>query len=206
MPLFAYQQQTQRLIQDVAQKDINPAEPVVYINQARVWLAGDSQAIKALGTYTLTIGSQGPYPFSGITLTGATGVAGVLNGRQQWFVISSGQRWFRSRPWVWFTTYMMNSAAPRQGLPKAWAQYGEGVNGTLYVGPQPDQAYRISADCICVPTALVRDSDPEAIPAPWTTAIPYYAAYLALLSAQTGDKMQAAGKMLQLYEQFTISA
>jgi hypothetical protein len=82
----------------------NPAAPValynsatltLYINQARVWLAGDSQAIKAMGSYSLTVGTQGPYPFSSITLTSAPGVQGVLNVRQQWYVVGSGQLWVR---------------------------------------------------------------------------------------------------------------
>lgn len=206
MALFAYQQQTQLLIRDIAQKDVNPLDLKTYINQARAWLAGDSQALKVLGTYTITSGSQGPYPFSGITLTGATGVQGVLNVRQQWYVAGSGQLWFRSRPWPWFSVYFMNSAAPATGVPKAWSQYGEGENGTVFVGPVPDQDYTVNADCVCVPIPLADDTTIEALPAPWTIAVPYYAAYLALLSSQTGDREQNAEKMLQLYEKFMTGA
>lgn len=204
MALFAYQQQVQRLIRDVAQKDVNPADLKVYVNQARTWLAGDSQAIKVIGTYTLIPGSQGPYPFSGITLT--PGVQRVLNVRQQWYLVGAGQLWFRSRPWPWFTTYLMNSAAPDQGPPKAWAQYGEGESGTLYVGPQPDQIYTVKSDCVCVPIDLGDDTTVEVLPAPWTIAVPYYAAYLALLSAQTGARSEDAQRMFQLYDQFATGA
>lgn len=206
MALFEYQKQTQRLVRDVAQKDINPLDLTTFINTARMWLAGDSQAIKVLGTYNLVFGTQGPYPFSGITLTGATGVQGVLNVRQQFYNVGSGQLWFRSRPWPWFSVYFMNSAAPNSGPPKAWAQYGEGENGTLYVGPTPDHAYTINADCVCVPIPLVNDQTVEAVPAPWTIAVPYYAAYLALLSSQTSAGMQGAEKMLELYEKFMSGA
>ena len=193
----------------------NPAAPValynsatltLYINQARVWLAGDSQAIKAMGSYSLTVGTQGPYPFSSITLTSAPGVQGVLNVRQQWYVVGSGQLWVRPRPWPWFSIYRFSSAAPTSGPPLEWAQYGEGENGTLYVGPMPDLPYTVNSDCICYPIALVDDTTIEAIPAPWTIAIPYYAAYLALLSAQTGARAQDAEKMLKLYQQFVAGA
>lgn len=204
MALAAYLTATQNLLQN-PQAPVGLYDPVnltLYINQARLWLAGDSQAIKAVGTYALTIGSQGPYPFSSITLPGAVGIQGVLNVRQQWYAVGSGQLWFRGRSWVWFTQYFMNSAAPVKGPPKAWAQYGEGENGTLYVGPAPDLAYAIKADCVCVPILLVDDTTVEAIPAPWTIAVPYYAAYLALLSAQTGARVQDAARMLQLYQQF----
>lgn len=206
--LDTYLTATQNLLQNPsAPTDLyDTATLTTYINQARTWLAGDSQAIKVLGTFSLTAGTQGPYPFSGITLTGATGVAGVLNVRQLWYVVGSGQLWFRGRAWPWFTTYFMNSAAPGSGPPKAWAQYGEGENGTLYVGPSPDTGYTINADCVCYPDALALDSDPEAIPAPWTVAVPYFAAYLALLSAQTGARVQDAQRMLELYTQFTSGA
>lgn len=180
-----------------------------YINQARVWLAGDSDAIKVIGTYSLTIGSQGPYPFSGITLPGSsvtTGVQNVLKVRQQWYIVGDGQLWFRSRPWPWFSVYHMNSAVIDSGPPKAWSQFGEGENGTLYIADTPDDTYAIRADCVCIPIPLTDDATVEAIPAPWTTAIPYYAAYLALLSAQTGARVQDAAKMLQLYQTFMQGA
>lgn len=209
MALFDYQKQVQRLVRDVAQKDLNPLDLTVYINTARTWAAGDSDAIKAIGTYTLTTGSQGPYPFSGIVLPGSsatTGVQSVLKVRQQWYLVGDGQLWFRGRSWPWFTTYFMNSAVITNGPPKAWAQYGEGANGTLYVAVTPDQDYTIQADCVCLPVPLVTDATVEALPAPWTVAIPYFAAYLALLSAQTSAGAQGAQQMLQLYEQFASGA
>jgi hypothetical protein len=208
MALASYLALTQNLLQNPAAPTnlYDPTLLTLYINQARVWLAGDSQAIKFTGTYNLAIGSQGPYPFSGITLTGATGVQGVLNVRQQWYFVGSGQLWFRSRPWPWFSVYFANSAAPESGPPKAWSQYGEGENGTIFIGPLPDQAYTINADCVCVPIPLVDDNTVEAIPAPWTIAIPYYAAYLALLSSQTGAREQDAEKMMSLYEKFVVGA
>lgn len=182
----------------------DPAQLTIFINQARVWLAGDSASIKQLGSYALTPDSQGPYPFSGITIPNAAtlGVQGVLNVRQQWYSIGTGQLWFRGRPWPWFSFYHLNSAAPDTGPPGEWSQYGDGEGGSVYIGPAPDQAYTVSADCICVPVPLVDDSTPEAIPAPWTIAVPYYAAYLALLAAQAGARVQDAQRMLQLYNLF----
>ncbi len=37
-------------------------------------------------------------------------------------------------------------------------------------------------DCLCLPSDLSSDYDLEVIPKPWTKAVPYYAAHLALLS------------------------
>lgn len=206
MALFAYQQQTQRLIRDIAQKDANPADLIGYINEGRVQLAGESMAIKVFGQYSLVVGQQGPYPFSAMTLSGAVGVSGVLNVSQQWYQVGTGQLWFRGRPWPWFSVYFTNSAAPEQGSPRAWAQYGEGVNGTLYVGPPPDAPYVINADCVGLPVPLVDDTTVEAIPVPWTTAVPYYAAYLALLAEQTSDGDARADKMFERYSLFVARA
>ena len=211
--LTAYLTATRNLLQ-------NPSAPTglyddatltTAINQARAWLAGDSQSIKAFGSYSITTGSQGPYPFASVVFTGAssvTGVQGVLNVRQQFYNVGTGQLWFRGRAWPWFSVYHLNSAAPdtSQGPPQVWAQYGEGETGSLYVGPQPDTTYTVKADCICVPINLVDDTTVEAIPLPWTIAIPYYAAYLALLSAQTGQRVQDAARMLQLYQTFMAGA
>lgn len=206
MALFSYQQQTQRLIRDIAQKDVNPLDLKIYINQARGQLAGDSVSVKRIGSYTLTSGTKGPYPFSGVTLLPSAGIQGVKNIRQQWYMVGDGQLWFRPRPWPWFSLYHLNSAAPDIGAPKEWAQYGEGESGTLYIGPTPDTDYTISVDCVCFPVDLIDDTTVEAIPSPWTVAIPYYAAYLALLSSQTGAHEQDAEKMFELYQKFTMRA
>lgn len=208
MALANYLLLTQALLQNPSApvKLYDPALLTLYINQARGQLAGDSQAIKRLGTLPLTAGSPGPYPFNSITLISAPDVSGVLNVRQAWYLVGSGQIWFRSRPWPWYSIYHLNSAAPDQGPPKEWAQYGEGESGSIYVGPQPDQAYTVSVDCVCFPDDLIDDTTPETIPAPWVIAIPYYAAYLALLSSQTSTRVQDAEVMFQLYEKFVARA
>lgn len=210
MALDSYLTLTQALLQNPSAPVTlyDPAQLSVYINQARQWLAGDSDSIKALCSYTLVLGAQGPYPFSDITIPDAAdlGISNVLKVRQQWYNLGGGQIWFRGRPWPWFSYYHLNSAAPQSGPPETWAQYGEGENGSLYIGPPPDNTYTLSADCVCEPVDLIDDTTPEAIPAPWTIAIPYYAAYLALLSSQAGARVQDAARMYELYEKFTSGA
>lgn len=208
MALATYLALTQSLLQNPQAPSslYDPAQLTQYINQARGQLAGDSQAIKRMGSYALIAGTQGPYPFSAITLTNTTGVGGVLNVRQQWYAIGDGQIWINNRPWPWFTQYFLNSAAPDTGPPRTWSLYGDGSDGSSYVGPVPDGAYTVNADCICYPVDLVDDTTPEKIPTPWTIAIPYYAAYLALLAAQTGARVQDADRMFKLYQTFVVRA
>lgn len=63
-----------------------------------------------------------------------------------------------------------------------FSQFGQGDAGSLYLYPEPDQTYPVEWDCLCLPKDLVSDQDYEAIPRPWTDAVPYYAAWLALSS------------------------
>jgi hypothetical protein len=67
-------------------------------------------------------------------------------------------------------------------------------------------AYTLQLDCACYPQALALDTDVEALSYLWTDAVPYFAAYLALLSAQTGQRTQQAQQMFALYEQFAARA
>lgn len=204
MALSAYLQRTEALLQNPSAPSslYDPALLTGYVNEARFQLAGDSTSIKRIGSFALTPASQGPYLYSSITLTNATGVQGVLDVRTLWYIVGDGQIWVRGRPWPWFSFYQLGNVAPEVGAPKTWAQYGEGVAGSAYFWPTPDVSYTMSADCVCYPIDLVDDTTVEAIPKPWTFAVPYYAAYLALLSAQTGARIQDAQRMFELYGMF----
>jgi hypothetical protein len=205
MALAAYLAQTRRLLQ-------NPAAPVglysdadltTYINEARTQAAAESGSIRRLGSLALTPGNRGAYSFLNITfdVLPAIGVQGVVNVRTIWYLVGSGQKWLRPRPFEWFSLFELNNAAPQQGPPKMWSQYDPGLKGLLYFNT-PDQAYTLTLDTVCYPVPLVDDSTPEALPPLWTTAIPYYAAYLALLSSQTGARTAEADKMMERYTEF----
>ena len=46
-------------------------------------------------------------------------------------------------------------------------------------------------DSICIPVDLVDDTTPDAIPYPWTDAVPYYAAYICYMnSSRAADAMR----------------
>lgn len=84
-------------------------------------------------------------------------------------------------------------------VPAVFAQFNQGGDGTLYMYPVPNQAYQMEWDCCCIPAALATDADPEAIPYPWTDAVKYFAAYLALSSKQ---RWADADRMFNEYEKF----
>lgn len=55
----------------------------------------------------------------------------------------------------------------------------QGVNSLIYLYPLPSQTYQIEYDCFCLPQDLIDNRSVEAIPDPWTDAVPYFAASLA---------------------------
>lgn len=194
----------------------------LWINKARGQLAGESEAIRVIGTLTTTPGTRS-YAFSSINIgtPTSTGVQGILHVRSLQYAVASAQKRVNGKSWEWFDAYMLNNPVPDSGPPTTWAQFLQGGSGqgsitgsgtgslrsgSLYIDPIPDLAYNLLVDCVCYPIALAADSDPEAIPYLWTDAVPYFAAYLALLSAQTGQRTQQAQGMMQLYQQFVQRA
>ena len=205
--LTQYQTQTQQLLQNPKAPTslYAPSDITGWINTARGQLAAESESIRFVATLPITSAAQ-VYPFSSINLTGATGVQQVLNVRQIWVQAGTGLIWIGPRNFEWFSLYVLNNPNPSQARPTRWCQYGQGVNGTIYVNFVPDQNYTLNLDCVCLPIQLVDDSTVEAIPYPWTDAVPYYAAYLALLSSQTSARQADAQRMFSMYEEFTQRA
>lgn len=186
-----------------------------FINTARGQLAGESEAIRFIASLAVSAGTT-VYPFTSISLTGAAGVQGVINVRTAWVTVGTGQRFLYTRPFEWFSLFRLNSPVPRTGPPVTWSQYGQGAEartspnpvggGTIHIAPVPDDAYTLKLDCVCYPIALADDTTPEAIPYLWTDAVPYFAAYLALLSAQSASRQADAQRMMTLYTQFVTRA
>ncbi len=164
-------------------------------------------AYKTVGTagntYTLAASAA---TVSGPTLSGGTttlsGIQGVLTIRQMAVFVDaqSAYKLMTSRPWPWFNRFFLSQGTAQvAAYPNTWSQQGMGTYGTFGIGPPPANAYLIQADCVLLPTNLVDDTTVEAIPYPFTDAIPYYAAYKAYLSSQ---RTQDATVMFQRYEQF----
>lgn len=103
-----------------------------------------------------------------------------------------------------FVDWSLYQAQARQyaylsGNPWYWTRY-ENKQNMIYLRPIPSAAFPMQWDCTCSVVDLTTDSTPEAIPYSYTDAIPYFAAYLALMQSQ---RPQDAQNMLQIYNQFT---
>jgi hypothetical protein len=98
--------------------------------------------------------------------------------------------------WTSFQAYLrFYGQTGLQGNPAVWTRY----QNNILIRPVPTQAYPMQWDTTCSVFDLVDDNSPEAIPYPFTDAVPYYAAYMALLNGQrAGDAQQ----MKERYEEY----
>lgn len=127
---------------------------------------------------------QEVYPFSGIDLSPFPGVGKVF-AVQSISIIYANYRF--SLPVYSFSVYQaMIRQYPfqYQYVPSFASQYGQGTSGSFYVYPLPSQVYQYDLDCYCLPTDLVTNQSFDAIPDPWTDAVPYFAAHLGMLDLQ----------------------
>lgn len=124
------------------------------------------------------------YPFSAVSLAEFPGVESIYMVRSV-SIIYANYRY--SLPCYSFSTYQaMIRQYPfqYQYTPTFCAQFGQGTSGSFFMYPLPSQAYQFELDCSCVPQDLETEQSVEAIPSPWTDAVPYFAAHLAYLELQ----------------------
>lgn len=142
---------------------------------------------------------QETYPFSLVpldTFPGVDSIFAVIDVA----VIYANYRY--ELPWYPYSVYQaMIRQYPTQYLyvPTMMTQFGDGTSGALMFYPLPSQPYRSEWDCLCLPSDLQTDLDFEALPLPWTDAVPYMAAHLAYLELQNANM---ARMYLEMYDNF----
>jgi hypothetical protein len=171
--------------------------------QPQAIITGGSGASIAVLTEKLNVLNQGQevYPFSGVNLAPFPGVVSVF-AVQGISVIYANYRY--SLPVYSFSTYqayIRQYPFQYQYVPTMASQYGQGVNGSFYVYPLPSQTYQYELDCFCLPQDLTTNLSVEAIPDPWTDAVPYFAAHLGMLELQNYN---AAKMYLDLFDRQTL--
>ena len=169
-------------------------QPTVTVDDPTSGTTATADAVVA-GINLLNQGQE-VYPFSGIDLTANPGCASVYFVRGM-SIIYSGYRY--SLEMLAFSRYQTYRAYPYQYqyTPAIMSQFGQGANGNLFVYPLPSQSLQAELDCQCLPSDLIDNQSFEAIPQPWTDAVPYMAAHLALIELQNYN---AARFMMELYE------
>lgn len=160
-------------------------QPVVTITDATGPGVGASIVLQVSPINTLNEGQE-VYNFSDIYLGNWPGVSSVFAIKSV-SIIYSQYRY--SIPIVAFSVYQAQvrqfSTATYQYVPSFGSQFGQGTNGSFFFYPPASQQYQVEYDCFCLPTDLsIDNSIPEAIPLPWTDAIPYMAAQLGYQELQ----------------------
>jgi len=208
MALNSYLAQVQALLQTPPAPNTlySTALLTTYINLARSQIAGEASCVQAFSTFNTSVGMSN-YSFTALSVSTVAGISSVITVNQVWASIVGLSKWVTPRPWEYYSIYSnLNNPVSQQGIPDYWAQYSRGLNGAIYFEPIPDQVYSMTADCVCIPINLASDSDPEAIPYPYTDCIPFLSTYWALLSAQSAARQDDANRMYQRYKEFLARA
>ncbi|MFA5897715.1 MAG: hypothetical protein WC829_01250 [Hyphomicrobium sp.] len=174
-------------------------QPTVTISDPTSGTTATAEAVVS-GINQLNQGQE-KYDFADIDLSANPGCESVYAIRGI-AIIYSGYRYsLQNMAW---TRYQLYRAYPYQYqyTPAIFAQFGQGAKGSLFVYPLPSQALQAEFDCQCLPSDLIDDQSVEAIPAPWTDAIPYFAASLAFQELQN---FNASRYMQDQYEKFAMS-
>lgn len=151
-----------------------------------------------------TVAGQEVYQFStantlAALTSGVSQVLGVVSVACAWGANAAMKPILQQKIWSEFQAYFRSYNNGMQNYPTVWSQYGQGVNGSIYLWPIPSQASQMDWDCYCTPIALVTDNTAEAIPYPWTDCVPYYAAMLAYRNAQRKDDADRMEKEYNRY-------
>lgn len=164
-----------------------------YDNTTTVSFTGGGQSVAATATANInclnTVANQEVYTFAAANTYArlTSGVDSIL------FVESVAVSWGALKPmldqWNWNDLQAYVRSYPIiAGQPAMWAQFGQGEGGSMYIQPVPTTALPMDWNCICTPIDLVDDSTAEAIPYPWTDAVPYFAAYLAFMNSRRPEE------------------
>ena len=201
MPVLSdYLTDTQRLLHDPQAKYYSTTDLTSYINTARGQIASEGQCVRALPTGNNAAVGQEVYPFGPVNtlvqaqFPGVQSIQGVLSVAVSW---GSMKPVLTQMVWSDFQALLRSYNIGLQNYPSVYAQYGQGTSGSIYLFPQPSQVSAMDWDCYCLPIALVDDTSVEALPYPWTDAVPYYAAYKAYLNSQRWPDSKA------MFDEFT---
>lgn len=199
--LAQYVTEVQNLLNDAQGQFFSIPTLTNYINRSRRRVAAVSGCIRVLPPGVQTVPQQEVYPFRDwISLvqgvnpqiqsilacrTVAIGIGGRWQGRR--IIGGSWKPTWRRVPWTDFQARFRIYGGTFMGTisePGWWAQYGNGPVGEIYLAPIPTQANPMEVDLTCIPQPLLTDRDLDPIPYPWSDAVAWWAATLALLGQQ----------------------
>lgn len=209
MALSDYQSQVLALLNDPTATFFSTAQITTWINTARARIAAMSGCIRWLppNSSNETVALQEAYPLSGLTpvIPAGSGMLQVLRVHSVavWSAAAAGSQkpvWERVA-WDKFQAEIRILNGQYQGQmsqPGAWTQYGRGTSASVYLGPIPTAVVPMDWDCVMVPIHLAVDTDPEAIPYPWTDIVQYGAQREAYIAQQRIPDAEQIDKLIAM--------
>ena len=140
--------------------------------------------------------SQEVYPFSGIDLSQFPGVGSIFMVQSVSLIFSNYRYSLPQYSFSDYQAWIRQYPFQYQYVPAVCAQFGQGVDGSIYTYPIASQTYQMEWDCFCLPQDMRTDQDVEALPDPWTDLVPYFGAHLAFMEIQNRN---ASREMFELY-------
>ena len=87
-------------------------------------------------------------------------------------------------PFDEYQAWCRSIATLNASYPAVWTVYNDGAMGEIWIFPLPVQANEMELDCLCLPSPLYSDDDPDLIPGEMVEAIKYGAARRAFQASQ----------------------
>jgi hypothetical protein len=171
---------TRRLLHDANANYWSDSELTDYINDARRRVVADTGCNRVLQTFNLAT-AQESYALT--SLPNGANTIDILNLSVLW---GSSRIVLNYMPFTEFNA-KMRAWQSFSSRPAVWTRYGQ---GTVYIGPIPDQIYVAEWDTVCVPPDLANLIDVETVVFPYSEGIPYYAAYKAKYKEQSYQEAQ----------------
>jgi hypothetical protein len=210
--------ETQNLLNDNGGQFFSVPTLTNYINKSRRRIAAISGCIRCIPPGVTTVPGQEKYPFAhwvSLVQGEVPQAQGILHCRSvsvaiggRWVETAHGQYLTTAGGWkpMWrrvpFTDFQARFRIYNRTFygtisePGWWAQFNMGPTGAIYLAPIPSQRNPMEVDLTLIPAPLLTDKDLDPIPYPWSDAVVWYAAVLALLQQQ---RMQDAKAMADTF-------
>ncbi|HXJ94211.1 MAG TPA: hypothetical protein VMT20_15290 [Terriglobia bacterium] len=210
-----YVQRVRLLVGDANYSLFNPTDVALFINEARRQVAMEGEVLRCLPQDLYTVEGQEIYPFSAVDLTPFPGYSYVYQVKSIALIWGSFQYVVERVSFSKYQAVVRNYTQGFQYIPCVGAQFGDGQNAVMYLYPIANDVYQMFWDCYCAPIDLSGASgEVEAIPSPWTDAIPFYAAYQLLNTMQVSPaglnenlaRIKQADRMFGEYMKFMLRA
>jgi len=184
--LSSYLNDTALLLNDPQNQFYSVSTLTTLINRARRWISVRTLQPRVLVTTLTTTAQQETYALT-LANTAVAAVSGVaspygvigISVQQGNYFIALGRKDFPS-----FQADERILDSTLQNYPDRFSTYNRGQLQVIYFFPVPAATYAMWWDIACTPINLALDSDPEAIPLPWTEIVPFQAARLATITQQ----------------------